>query len=186
VLAASGVTVYTVGHSTRPFDRFVELLAREGVRCIADVRTIPASRRYPQYNADALAAALAERGLDYVHMPGLGGRRRPRPDSPNTAWRNEGFRGYADHMLTSEFQAALGTLTEIAATQPTAVMCAEAVPWRCHRSLLADALVARGDTVLHILDARTSPHTLSPFAVVEAGTVRYRSAGAQDDLFGGE
>ena len=181
-----GVTVYTIGHSTRPFDRFVELLAREGVRCVADVRTFPASRRHPQYNADALAAALAERGVDYVHMPALGGRRRPSPDSANSAWRNEGFRGYADHMLTPEFQAGLATLAEIAARQPTAVMCAEAVPWRCHRSLLADALVAGGHTVLHILDARTSPHSLSPFAVVDAGTVRYRAAGAQDDLFGEE
>ena len=182
--AASGVTVYTIGHSTRPFDRFVELLAREGVRCIADVRTIPASRRHPQYNAEALAAALADRGVDYVHMPALGGRRRPRPDSPNTAWRNEGFRGYADHMAGDEFRGGLARLVEIAAVQATAAMCAEAVPWRCHRSLLADALVARGDTVLHILDAKTSPHTLTPFAVVEGGTVRYRAAGAQDDLFG--
>jgi uncharacterized protein (DUF488 family) len=180
-----GVTVYTVGHSTRPFERFAELLEREGVRCIADVRTFPASRRHPQYNAEPLAAALAARGVDYVHLPGLGGRRRPRPDSPNTAWRNEGFRGYADHMATPEFRAALDALVEIAAAQPTAVMCAEAVPWRCHRSLIADALVARGHRALHILDGSTSPHTLTSFAVVEAGEVRYREAGAQEDLFQG-
>jgi len=184
VSGSAPLTVFTIGHSTRSFDRFVELLAREGVRCVADVRTFPASRRQPQFNAEALAAALAERGVDYVHLPGLGGRRRPRADSPNTAWRNEGFRGYADHMGTAEFQAGLDRLREIAAEQRTAVMCAEAVPWRCHRSLLADALVARGDTVLHILDTKTSPHTLTPFAVVEDGAVRYRPAGAQDDLFG--
>ena len=182
---AAGVTVYTIGHSTRPFEAFAELLAREEIRCVADVRTFPASRRHPQYNAAPLAAALTAAGVDYVHLPGLGGRRRPRPDSPNAAWRNEGFRGYADHMTTAEFEGALGTLVELAAVQRTAIMCAEAVPWRCHRSLVSDALVARGATVLHILDAKTSPHTLTSFAVVRDGLVSYPPDGPQQDFFRG-
>ncbi len=179
------VTVYTIGHSTRPFDAFAALLAREEVRCIADVRSIPASRRHPQYNQEPLAAALVGRGVDYVHMPALGGRRRPAADSPNTAWRNDGFRGYADHMASPEFRAALDRLVTLAAEQRTAVMCAEAVPWRCHRSLIADALVARGERVLHILDAATAPHSLTPFAIVDGVEVRYRAAGPQEDMFGG-
>ena len=179
------VTVYTIGHSTRPLDAFMALLARDEVRCIADVRSIPASRRHPQYNQEPLAAALVGQGVDYVHMPALGGRRRPVPDSPNTAWRNEGFRGYADHMATPEFHAAIDELLAVAAEQRTAVMCAEAVPWRCHRSLVADALVARGVQVLHILDSGTAPHALTPFAVVDGTEVRYRAAGAQEDMFGG-
>ena len=177
--------LWTIGHSTRPFPDFAALLARESVRCVADVRSIPASRRHPQYTAAALAEALLALGIDYVHLPGLGGRRRPLPDSPNAAWRNEGFRGYADHMATPEFEAALGTLVALAAAERTAVMCAEAVPWRCHRSLIADALVARGETVLHVLDVRTSAHSLTPFAVTEDGRVRYPADGPQRDMFGG-
>ena len=179
-----GVTVYTIGHSTRPLPDFAALLARESVRCVADVRSIPASRRHPHYNAAPLAQALAAIGVDYVQLPGLGGRRRPLRDSRNAAWRNEGFRGYADHMATPEFEAALDELIALAGQQRTAVMCAEAVPWRCHRSLIADALVARGETVLHVLDARTSPHALTGFAVAEDGRVRYPPAGAQQDMFG--
>jgi uncharacterized protein (DUF488 family) len=180
----AAVTVYTIGHSTRPLDAFLALLAREEVRCVADVRSFPASRRHPHYNQEPLAAALVRHGVDYVHMPALGGRRRPVPGSQNAAWRNEGFRGYADHMATPEFRAALDRLLAVAAEQRTAVMCAEAVPWRCHRSLIADALVARGARVLHILDAATSPHTLTSFAVVDGTEVRYRAAGAQEDMFG--
>ena len=183
--AARGVTVYTIGHSTRPFAAFAALLAREGVRCVADVRSTPFSRRHPQYNGPALAGALVALGVDYVHLPGLGGRRRASADSPNDGWREDGFRGYADHMATPEFQDALGVLVELAAAQRTAVMCAEAVPWRCHRSLISDALVARGETVLHILDARTSPHALNPMAVVEDGRLRYPAAGPQQDMFEG-
>jgi uncharacterized protein (DUF488 family) len=185
VAEAGGVTVYTIGHSTRPFEAFAELLARERVRCLADVRTFPASRRHPQYNAAPLAAALTALGVDYVHLPGLGGRRRPLPDSPNRGWRNEGFRGYADHMATAEFREALETLVGLAAVQRTGMMCAEAVPWRCHRSLVSDALVARGDAVLHILDAKTAPHELTSFAVVHDGRVHYPPAGPQQELFGG-
>jgi uncharacterized protein (DUF488 family) len=184
VRAPRGVTVYTIGHSTRPFPDFAALLGRESVRCVADVRSTPASRRHPQYNAASLAQALAAAGVDYVQLPGLGGRRRPRRDSLNAAWRNESFRGYADHMDSPEFEAALDTLVALAGAQRTAIMCAEAVPWRCHRSLVADALVARGEAVLHVLDARTPPHELTSFAVVGDGRVRYPPAGAQQDMLG--
>ena len=172
------MTLYTIGHSTRPIDAFLALLAREGIAHVADVRAIPASRRHPHFNRDALAAALAERGVGYSHHPDLGGRRAPRRDSPNAAWRNSGFRGYADYMQTPEFGAALERLLEIAARAPTAIMCAEAVPWRCHRSLVADAVVAAGGDVQHILDAGTRPHTLPEFAVVRAGRPAYPGPGS--------
>ena len=175
----AAVTLYTIGHSTRPLDDFLGLLEREGVRSLVDVRTFPGSRRYPHFNREALAAALRERGVAYSHAPALGGRRRPRPDSPNVAWRNEGFRGYADHMATPEFRAALSGLLDAAAATPTTVMCSEAVPWRCHRSLIADAALARGARVLHIMDGGAKPHTLTRFARVEGGEVRY-DAGADD------
>lgn len=178
----SPVRVYTIGHSTRALDDFIALLEREGIRRLVDVRTYPASRRHPHFNREELAAALRRRGIAYEHAPPLGGRRRARPDSTNTAWRNDGFRGYADHMETAEFQEGVVRLEEAAAADPTTVMCAEAVPWRCHRSLLSDALVARGNEVVHILDAGTSPHTLTSFARVEDGRVRYDAP--QGDLFG--
>jgi len=149
--------VYTIGHSTRDIDRFIALLEREHIQHVADVRSFPGSRRYPQFGREALAASLAARGIGYSHHPELGGRRRARPDSPNGAWRNESFRGYADYMLTPAFATALDVLVDEAARQRTAIMCAEAVPWRCHRSLISDALVARGVEVLDILDARTDP-----------------------------
>ena len=137
------------------------------------MRTFPGSRRYPHFNRDALAASLAERGVAYAHRPALGGRRRPRPDTRNTAWRNEGFRGYADHMETPEFRDALEALLRDARETPTVIMCSEAVPWRCHRSLIADAATARGARVLHILDRGTSSHTLTSFARVLDGSVHY-------------
>lgn len=174
--AAAAVTLYTVGHSTRALDEFLALLDREGIRSLVDVRTLPGSRRYPHFNGDALAASLGERGIVYSHAPALGGRRRPRADSPNGAWRNAGFRGYADHMATAEFGDALATLLAGAAAAPTTVMCSEAVPWRCHRSLIADAALARGARVLHVMDAGANPHTLTRFARVERGEVRYDAA----------
>lgn len=181
------VTIYTIGHSTRTLDEFLALLGREGIRHVADVRAFPSSRRHPHFNGPALAEALAALGIGYSHHPALGGRRRPRPDSPNDAWRNEGFRGYADHMASEEFQRAVEALLTHASSTPTALLCAEAVPWRCHRSLLADALVVRGVRVSHILDARTDPHRLTPFAVVRGHGITYpaaeRSAGSQGDLF---
>lgn len=165
--------VYTIGHSTRDIDPFIALLEREHIQHVADVRSFPGSRRYPQFGREALAASLAARGIDYSHHPELGGRRRTRPDSPNGAWRNESFRGYADYMLTPAFATALDILLERAAQERTAIMCAEAVPWRCHRSLISDALVARGVDVRHILDARTEPHHLTPFAIIRDGVLYY-------------
>ncbi|HET7564372.1 MAG TPA: DUF488 domain-containing protein [Gemmatimonadaceae bacterium] len=181
------MTVYTIGHSTRSLDDFVALLQREGVRHLADVRTFPASRRYPHFNREPLALALAEAGIAYSHHPALGGRRTPKRDSRNTAWRNAGFRGYADYMEGEAFASGLDALLATAAASPTAIMCAEAVPWRCHRSLIADALVARGVDVQHILDAGSKPHTLTSFAVARDGRVSYTAPPSeparQSDLF---
>ena len=175
--------IYTVGHSTRELDDFLALLAAHGVRQVVDVRRYPASRRHPHFARDALAAALAGAGIAYRHEGDLGGRRTARPDSANTAWRSAAFRGYADYMDTDAFQQALGRVIELARAGPTTVLCAEAVPWRCHRQLIADALVARGENVSHILSpARLEPHTLSPHArILPGGVVRY-PAGPPDHL----
>ena len=167
-------TVWTVGHSTRTLEGFVELLRGHALTRVADVRTIPRSRRNPQFNRETLPAGLPAAGIGYVHLAGLGGLRRPRGDSVNTAWRNPSFRGYADHMQTPAFEAALEQLLELAAGERVAVMCAEAVRWRCHRSLIADALFARGVTVQHIeTPSRAVPHTLTAFAHVEGTRVTY-------------
>jgi len=166
--------VYTVGHSTRPVDAFIELLASRGVACLADVRTVPRSRHNPQFAADALAASLAAAGIAYRSFPGLGGFRRARADSPNAAWRNASFRGYADYMQTPAFGAELDALIALAAKQTVAVMCAEAVPWRCHRSLIADALTVRGIRAEEIVSAtKTQPHALTRFACVDGTTLTY-------------
>jgi uncharacterized protein (DUF488 family) len=166
--------IFTIGHSTRAIDDFIALLKAHNIELLADVRTIPRSRRNPQFNADVLPASLAHAGIVYVPMPELGGLRHPRKDSPNTAWRNESFRGYADYMLTPQFEAALARLIETARTARVAVMCAEAVPWRCHRSLIADALTARDIPVRHITSAAAAKlHTLTPFAKVEGRRVTY-------------
>jgi uncharacterized protein (DUF488 family) len=176
--------IYTIGHSTRQLDEFTGLLTREGVTHLADVRTFPFSRRYPHFNQEILAPAVGLLGIAYTHFVALGGRRRARRDSRNTAWRNASFRGYADYMETGEFGAAIDALMEAAASKgTTAIMCAEAVPWRCHRSLIADALTARGVEVQHILDAGPKPHSLTSFARIERGTVRYDAA-AEPNLFG--
>ncbi len=167
------MTIYTIGHSTRSLADFLALLARSCVERLIDVRAFPGSRRHPQFNTDALARSLVEHGIEYLHMPALGGRRRPRPDAPPTAWRNEGFRGYADYMRSPEFHRALDDLIERAHERRTVIMCSEAVPWRCHRMLISDALHARGVTVEHILDSGTSPHVLTSFAVVRDGDVEY-------------
>lgn len=167
------VTIYTVGHSTRSLDDFVALLHREGIRALVDVRAFPMSRRYPHFNQEALAGSLAAHGITYRHAPALGGRRRPRADSPNMAWRNESFRAYADHMSTPPFRQAITDLIADAERVRTTVMCAEAVPWRCHRSLIADALVARGCEVRHVLDASTERHQLMEIARVADGEVTY-------------
>lgn len=170
--------VFTIGHSTRSAEELLALLREPGVTLLADVRAYPSSRRHPQFDRDALAGWLGEEGIGYVGLPGLGGRRDPRAGSPNGGWRDSAFRGYADHMRSPEFLVALGELETAARGQPTAVMCAEAVWWRCHRRLIADALVVRGWRVVHlgISDAR-AVHELTPFAVVEADrTITYPPA----------
>lgn len=166
-------TVYTIGHSTRPLNDFIALLHREGIRAVVDVRAFPRSRRHPHFNQDALVVSLPAHGITYHHAPALGGRRRPRADSPNGAWRNESFRAYADHMGTPAFREALSQLIASARHVRTTVMCAEAVPWKCHRSLIADALVARGCEVRHVLDASTDIHQLMRMAHVDNGEVTY-------------
>lgn len=167
--------IYTVGHSTRSAETFLELLRAHRVAQIADIRAYPHSRRYPQFNRDTLAAWLNRNGVGYRHMPDLGGRRKPRRDSINTAWRHPAFRGYADYMQSDRFDGALEELLRFAAGGVTAVMCAEAVWWQCHRRLLSDALLVRHVPVQHILSAgEAKPHELSEFAREEQGRVTYR------------
>jgi uncharacterized protein (DUF488 family) len=166
--------ILTIGHSTRPIETFLALLTAHDVRTLADVRTIPRSRHNPQFEQHALAASLEAAGIDYRHMPDLGGLRRPRPDSINSAWKNASFRGYADYMQTPAFETALGALIALAQRGNVAVMCAEAVPWRCHRSLIADALLARGIEVREIVStAATRAHRLTSWATVVDGRVTY-------------
>jgi uncharacterized protein (DUF488 family) len=168
------VTVYTIGHSTRALDEFIGLLHAHGVTQLADVRTIPKSRRHPHFVGLAMSESLPAAGISYRHLAGLGGLRKPAPDSPNLGWRHAAFRGYADYMRTPAFEAALEDLIVWSREGPTAVMCAEAVWWRCHRQLVADALVARGVEVRHITSARAAPvHTLTSFARVDEGRVSY-------------
>jgi len=170
----SSLTVFTIGHSARPVEEFIDLLHLNGVQRLIDIRTIPKSRHNPQFNNDALAASLRASHIGYVHMKDLGGLRHPRPDSINLGWRNKSFRGYADYMQTPEFGAALNRAIELAKTRPTALMCAEAVPWRCHRSLVADALLARGIPVLEIVSsAEPKEHKFTPFASVSGVGVTY-------------
>jgi uncharacterized protein (DUF488 family) len=166
--------VLAIGHSTRPLEDLVDLLRSCSVMTLADIRTIPRSRRNPQFGQEALARSLPAAGIRYVHLPRLGGLRHARRDSPNGAWRNASFRGYADHMQTGEFEEGLVELRALARDGPVAIMCAEAVPWRCHRSLLADALYARGVVVEHIVGKGTTrPHRLTPFAVRQGRRVVY-------------
>ena len=166
--------IFTIGHSTRSLEELVELLKAHGVKTLADVRAHPGSRRYPHFNAEHLAAELPGMGIEYVPSPDLGGRRKPSAESINTGWRNASFRAYADYMQTREFTDALKRLMEKASRSPTAVMCSEAVPWRCHRSLIADALLVRGWEVLDIMSAsKATPHKLTPFAKVIGAEITY-------------
>jgi uncharacterized protein (DUF488 family) len=166
--------VVALGHSNQPPERFLEALQAHGVQVLVDVRRFPGSRRVAWTGRDQLEPMLAEAGIRYLHAPDLGGRRSPRPGSLNTAWRNAQFRGYADHMDAPEFQSALDRLLALAKKEVVAVMCAEAVPWRCHRSLLADALVARGAQVVQVLSpTKAEPHRMTPFAKVADGKVTY-------------
>jgi uncharacterized protein (DUF488 family) len=169
-----GIRLYTVGHSTRAQDELIGLLESFDVTIVADIRTIPRSRHNPQFEGEALRSALARHGIRYIHIAALGGLRHTRKDSPNGAWRNKSFRGYADHMLTKEFEAGLGELRELAAKGTVVLMCAEAVPWRCHRSLVADALTIRGAHVEHIMGpGRSSAHHVRDFARVRGKRVTY-------------
>lgn len=166
--------IFTVGHSTRSLDELVELLRAHHVERLVDVRTMPRSRKNPQFNRETLSKALHNRRLSYRHAPALGGLRRPQPDSPNAGWRNTSFRGYADYMQTPAFREALERLIVLAEEKPTAIMCAEAVPWRCHRSLIADALMARGHEVRDIMSpTNAKPHRVTPFARFERSQVTY-------------
>jgi uncharacterized protein (DUF488 family) len=166
--------VFTLGHSTLPIDRFIVLLGIYGIERLVDIRTIPRSRHNPQFNAAALADTLSAQGIDYVHIPALGGLRHADKDSPNTGWRNGSFRGYADHMQTEAFRRALETLIQLGRSKRTAIMCAEAVPWRCHRSLVADALGVRGLPVVEILsESSYRMHKLTSFARVEGMRITY-------------
>ena len=175
--------IFTIGHSTRPIEEFLAMLHAHGVRRLVDVRTVPRSRHNPQFNREDLSRALHANRVDYRHMPGLGGLRRPRRDSVNIAWRNNSFRGYADYMQTPEFAENLDELIELGKQELSAVMCAEAVPWRCHRSLIADALLVRGISVLEIASAtRTTPLTLHPWAYVEGTSITYPAAHEQQSL----
>lgn len=166
--------IFTIGHSTRSFQELVDLLRAHGVERLVDVRTIPRSRHNPQFNRETLSKALHNRRLSYRHMKTLGGLRHARPDSVNSGWRNPSFRGFADYMQTPAFRAALETLIKLAAEKPTAIMCAEAVPWRCHRSLIADALTARGLEVRDIMSVTSAKrHVLMPLAKVHGQQVTY-------------
>jgi uncharacterized protein (DUF488 family) len=168
-------TIWTIGHSTRPLDAFLLLLSRARIEAVADVRRFPGSRRQPQFASENLQRALAEQGIAYHWYPGLGGRRRGRPDSPNIAWRNASFRAYADYMESAEFSDALRSLIEFCGRQRTTLMCAEAAWWRCHRALIADVLRERGIEVMHILDAhRTIAHPYTPAAKIVEGKLSYR------------
>jgi uncharacterized protein (DUF488 family) len=173
--------IYTVGHSTRSLEELVAVLESVGVQELVDVRTVPRSRRHPQFERDALAVSLPDNSIGYRHEPALGGFRRPRPQSPNGGWEHPAFRGYADYMATDEFRAVLDRLQRSAGDRRTSVMCAEAQWWRCHRRLIADALVVRGWTVLHLgLHADPVEHQLTPFAVRGADqTLAYPPAQAE-------
>ena len=169
--------LWTIGHSTRTIDEFISLLKENEIKLLADVRTWPGSRRYPQFNRDALAESLNGHGIRYEHFPELGGRRKSNPDSRNTAWRNISFRGYADYMETEQFQKGVARLLTVAMEAgPTAIMCAEAVWWRCHRSLIADYLKARELEVLHVLGAnKVELHPYTSAARIVNGELSYRA-----------
>ena len=169
------ITIWTVGHSTRSGEEFGKILLAHEIKVLVDVRSFPGSRRLPQFNRAELAESLRELEIEYRHEPRLGGRRKPRADSHNTVWKNASFRAYADHMESEEFRRGVDELLEVAARERTAVMCAEAVWWRCHRSLIADYLKAQGHTVIHIIDQKkTEEHPFTPAARIVEGQLSYR------------
>src|ERR1044071_9240 len=174
--------VLTIGHSTRPIEEFIGLLQAHAVSRVVDVRTVPRSRHNPQFNLDSLPDSLGKANLGYIHKPGLGGLRHAGRDSINQGWRNPSFRGYADYMQTPEFERSLEELIQVAKKEQIAIMCAEAVPWRCHRSLIADALLIRGICTEHIMSpTRRQVHTLTPFAEVHGTTITYPAEAPGND-----
>ena len=177
-------TMWTIGHSTRSIEEFIGLLKIHGITLLVDVRRFPASRRYPHFNGTDLAQSLEAAGIAYQHMPALGGRRPGRPDSANLGWRNAGFRGYADYMQTEEFQRAIEELMAYGTSTHKVIMCAEAVPWRCHRWLISDALLVHGWTIVHILSTKkTQIHTVTPFAKQTDGRLIYPAETQHPTLF---
>jgi uncharacterized protein (DUF488 family) len=168
--------IWTIGHSTRAIEEFISLLKENEVKLLVDVRAWPGSRRYPQFNKETLAASLNGCEIRYEHFPELGGKRKSKGDSRNTAWRNPSFRGYADYMDTEQFENGIARLLALAAEAPTVIMCAEAVWWRCHRSLIADYLKSRGTEVLHILGTgKVEPHPYTPAARIVNGELNYQA-----------
>ena len=169
--------IWTIGHSTRTIDVFISLLQQHGIKLLADVRSLPGSNRYPQFNKEALASSLGKSEIKYQHFPELGGRRKAKPDSKNTAWRNASFRGYADYMETDDFHQGIKRFLDLAAnTGPAAIMCAEAVWWRCHRGLVADHLKAHGIEVLHIVDKnKVEAHPYTSAARIVNGALSYET-----------
>ena len=168
------MTVYTIGHSTRTLAEFIAILKQYGIELLVDVRTVPRSRHVPEYNVDTLPGALEKEGIGHLYMASLGGLRKTSKDSPNMGWRNKSFRGYADYMQTDEFNEGIDQLMRSARTKTVAIMCAEAVPWRCHRSLIGDALLVRGVEVIDIFDAKKAePEKLTSFAQVSGTRILY-------------
>ena len=182
-MKASPGEIWTIGHSTRSIDDFIALLQENNIKCLADVRRFPGSRRHPQFGQDQFSASLAAVGIKYHHLPELGGRRAARPDSPNTAWRNKAFRGYADYMSTAEFRAGMERLEEISKNSRMAIMCAEALWWQCHRGLIADDLKSRGWSVWHILGPRkVELHPFTSAARIVDGKLNYQAGKREAEL----
>ena len=183
-MSSSPPTLWTIGHSTKPIEAFVELLNAHGIRQLVDIRTITRSRYNPQFNSEALATSLSKAGISYRHAGELGGLRKPKKYSINTGWRNNSFRGYADYMETHAFQEAIDRLTVDSAELTTVIMCAEAVPWRCHRSLIADALLNRDWKVRHIMsETKAEQHRMTSFARINEGILSYQAADTVLRLF---
>jgi uncharacterized protein (DUF488 family) len=177
MLGISESKIWTIGHSTRTLDDFLEMLGTNGIEAVADVRSYPGSRRYPHFNARELESSLTKSGIDYVPLKKLGGRRRARADSPNTVWRSAAFRGYADYMETAEFKEGIDELLELSRKRRTVLMCAEAVWWRCHRSLISDYLKVSGGTVEHIMDGKNNViHPFTAAARITDGELTYGPA----------
>jgi uncharacterized protein (DUF488 family) len=182
-MAEKALTIWTIGHSTRPIDEFLALLKAHHIESLVDVRHFPASRRYPHFGKERLAEFLAKAGIEYHHLLRLGGRRRPQPDSHNTGWRNEAFRGYADYMETNAFAEGIDCLLDLVDNKRVALMCAEAVWWRCHRGLIADHLKARGHEVLHIQSTTSAQeHPFTSAARIVNGKLSYQAAAVEAEL----